>query len=86
MASEIVLEDKTQAAALQRFVRAVRQREEEGCYVSALGVLVYQREDAAPDEGAIIQTWANMDRMELVDFLQQLLAELRADIQQPEEA
>jgi hypothetical protein len=87
MSAETILEERSQAIALQRFVAEVRRQEERGCCVSAVGILVFHEPNESHDDAdVIIQTWANMHREELVDFLRNITADLRADLQEPEEA
>lgn len=87
MSSEIVLEEQRSSTALQKFVYEVRRQEDRGCCVSAVGILVFHEPDADHDgEDVIIQTWANMNRVELIDFLRNVVSDLRMDAQEAEEA
>lgn len=87
MSAEIVIDDKRMSDALQKFVGEVTRQEQRGCCVTAVGILVFHEPHVEHDtDDVIIQTWANMNRAELVDFLRTVAADLRLEAQEPEEA
>jgi len=81
MSAEIILEERYQADALQKFVQAVRRQEDDGRCVAAVGILLFHDLEDVDADGVTIQTWANMPRAELADFLRSVADDIHMDVQ-----